>query len=242
MRVMTQARSHLHSDSVSGSGLIRSRESGNRSGSRSDSAPVVRPRRAGFARRFRPGMAALFFALPLLGGCPAAIVAGGAGGALVANDQRTAGALLEDEVIEIKARAELRRQLGDAVNVEIVSYNRRPLLVGQAPTQELLDRAEAVVRGVENVRRDEVINRVEVGGPSSLTTRAADSILTAKVKGALCALRDKGFSCLTVKAVTEKGAVYLLGLVTREQAANAVEAARKVRGVLRVVKVFEYRD
>ena len=40
----------------------------------------------------------------------------------------------------------------------------------------------------------------------------------------------------------EKGAVYLLGLVTREQAANAVEAARKVRGVLRVVKVFEYRD
>ena len=125
MRVMTQARSHLHSDSVSGSGLIRSRESGNRSGSRSDSAPVVRSLRAGFARRFRPGMAALFFALPLLGGCPAAIVAGGAGGALVANDQRTAGALLEDEVIEIKARAELRRQLGDAVNVEIVSYNRR---------------------------------------------------------------------------------------------------------------------
>ena len=87
-----------------------------------------------------------------------------------------------------------------------------------------------------------MVNQVDIGGPSSLTTRTADTVLTARVKGVLCALQEKDFSCLTVKVVTEKGTVYLMGLVTREQAALAVETVRKVPGVLRVARFFEYRN
>ena len=180
--------------------------------------------------------------LPLLGGCPALLAAGGAGSAIVANDSRTAGIFVEDEVIETKSFLSLRREFGDLVNISVVSFNRRPLMVGQAPTAEMRARAERMVREVENVRGDDIVNRVEVGGPSSLATRTADTLLTARVKSVLCTLRDQGFSCLTVKVVTEKGTVYLLGLVTREQAAVAVEAVRKVRGVLRVARFFEYRE
>ena len=41
---------------------------------------------------------------------------------------------------------------------------------------------------------------------------------------------------------TQAGAVYLMGLVSREEAARVVEIARGVPGVVRVVKVFEYID
>ena len=190
----------------------------------------------------RATAAALFCILPLLGGCGPALIVAGVGGGAAANDQRTTGSLVEDTVIENKAYLALLREFGDTVNISVISYNRRPLLVGQAPAQTMRDRAGEIVRAVENVRADEVVNQVQIGGPSSLTTRASDTLLTGRVKTALCALQEKGFSCLTVKVVTEKGTVYLLGLVTREQAAIAVETVRKVQGVLRVARFFEYRE
>ena len=186
--------------------------------------------------------AALFCVLPWSGGCAPALIAAGVGGGVAANDERTTGSLVEDTVIEHKAYLALLREFGDAANISVISYNRRPLLVGQAPAPAMRARAGEIVRGVENVRADEVVNQVQVGGPSSLTARAADTLLTARVKAVLCALQEQGFSCLTVKVVTEKGTVYLLGLVTREQAAIAVETVRKVPGVLRVARFFEYRE
>ena len=46
---------------------------------------------------------------------------------------------------------------------------------------------------------------------------------------------------MDVKVVSEKGVVYLLGLVTKEQAALAKQTARKIRGAVKVVLAFEYR-
>jgi len=42
--------------------------------------------------------------------------------------------------------------------------------------------------------------------------------------------------------VTEADVVYLLGLVKRKEADDAVEIARTTSGVKRVVKLFEYID
>ena len=44
-----------------------------------------------------------------------------------------------------------------------------------------------------------------------------------------------------IKVVTERANVYLMGTVTREEADIAAEIARSISGVVRVVKVFEYR-
>ncbi len=43
-----------------------------------------------------------------------------------------------------------------------------------------------------------------------------------------------------VKVVTEAGTVFLLGLVTRKEADDAVEIARTTAGVKKVVRIFEY--
>jgi osmotically-inducible protein OsmY len=45
-----------------------------------------------------------------------------------------------------------------------------------------------------------------------------------------------------VKVVTERGIVYLLGLVTHKQAEDAVQIARNTGGVQKVVTAFEYID
>ena len=114
------------------------------------------------------------------------------------------------------------------------------LIVGQAPTSELRDRAEAIVAKIDNIER--VFNEIEIGGAASAVSFLSDSAITARVKTALCQNQAEGFSCLRVKVVTERGVVYLLGVVTRANGDVAVDSARKVSGVLRVVRAFEYRN
>ncbi|MEC8224892.1 MAG: BON domain-containing protein, partial [Pseudomonadota bacterium] len=43
-----------------------------------------------------------------------------------------------------------------------------------------------------------------------------------------------------IKVVTENGEVFLMGLVSDSEANLAVDVARNVSGVERVIKVFEY--
>jgi osmotically-inducible protein OsmY len=55
-------------------------------------------------------------------------------------------------------------------------------------------------------------------------------------------IKETGLDANRVKVVSEYGNVYLLGVVTRAEGAAATDAVRKVGGVVRVVKVFEYTD
>ena len=174
----------------------------------------------------------------VLNGCSPAILLGGGTASVVASDERSAGSFVEDQEIELKASFRISDGLGRQVNVSVTSYNRRVLLTGQVPTEEMRQQVIEIIEGIDNVR--EVLDRLEVSGLSSLTARASDSTLTAKAKTSLCTLQQQDFSCLDVKVVTEQGVVYLLGLVNERQAEIAVETVRKISGVIRVVKVFEY--
>ncbi len=173
----------------------------------------------------------------LLSGCPALIVGGGVLGGTMYNDERTTGSFIEDELIENKIILQLADKIGTDAHVGVTSYNRFVLLTGQAPNKALHDRILTIVKNTENVRG--VYDKMEIAGPSSFTTRASDTVLTARIKTELCRLQIKGFSCLDVKIVTEKGVVYLMGLLTLEQAATAVKTTRSIKGVLKVVKVFQ---
>lgn len=179
--------------------------------------------------------------LPLLSGCPAVVVAGAASGAAAINDSRTIGALADDEAIENKILLRISEDFGTSVHIGVTSYNRRVLLVGQAPNEAAKEKILAIVKAMEldNVRR--YVDHIEIGNPSSLTARASDTILTARVKTSLCSVQREDFSCLNIKVVTEKGVVYLLGLIEKEEAAIAIDTVRRVPGVINVVKVFEYR-
>lgn len=170
-----------------------------------------------------------------LGGC-APLLLGGAmvGGAMVAIDRRTAGAQVEDQAIELKVGTRAS-EVSAAGHVNATSYNRLLLLTGEVPSDTDRRAVEQAASRVENVRS--VVNELIVAGNTSLGQRSGDSVISGKVKAAMIDAKD--LQAAAIKVVTERGIVYLMGLVTEREAARAAEVARGVSGVQRVIRVVE---
>lgn len=178
----------------------------------------------------------LVLSLTALSGC-APLVVGGAmmGGALVATDRRTAGTQLEDQGIELKAAMRLKEQLGDRVHLNVNAYNRVLLLSGEVKDEADKQRAQTLASQVDNVAR--VVNELQVGFISSLSSRSNDLVLAAKIKATLIDARDLMSNAFQV--VVERGEVYLMGRVTEREAHRATELVRGIPGVQKVVRVFD---
>ena len=172
----------------------------------------------------------------LLSACAPLIVGGAVlGGTLMATDRRTSGTQIEDEAIELKSMNRIRELLGDRGHVSATSYNRMVLLTGQVPSEADKTAVEQSVQQVQNVRS--TVNELQVAGATSLTSRSNDTVLTSKVQASLIDAKD--LSAKAIKVVTERGVVYLMGRVTEREAKRAVEIARGVGGVQKVVRVFD---
>ena len=172
----------------------------------------------------------------LLSGCVGPLMVGGfVGGTMVASDRRTAGAQLEDQGIEIRASARIREQIGSGVHINVTSYNRQVLLTGEVSKAQDKQMAEQILNRVENVRT--VVNELAVASNSSLSDRTNDALVSGKVKASMVDSRDIFASAF--KVVTERGTVYLMGRVTQREATRAVEIARGVSGVQKIIRVFE---
>ena len=83
-------------------------------------------------------------------------------------------------------------------------------------------------------------NELEVAGKTSLIARGNDAWIATKVRTLMFA--DKTVPSDQIRVVTENGAVFLMGLVHREEGNLAGNLARNVAGVTKVVEVFEYLD
>jgi osmotically-inducible protein OsmY len=173
-----------------------------------------------------------------LQGCFPVVATGAGAGALMIEDRRTSGTYIEDEGIELKAGNRLSEKFKDKAHINLTSYNRTVLMTGEVPTDAAKQEAEQIVRSTANVRN--VVNELAIAGNSSYSSRSNDSYLTSKVKVRF--VDANKFQVNHVKVVTENNVVYLLGMVTRKEADDAVEIARTTGGVQKVVKVFEYLD
>ncbi|EAW28711.1 hypothetical protein ATW7_18885 [Alteromonadales bacterium TW-7] len=174
----------------------------------------------------------------LLQGCAAAVVAGTASAVTAANDRRTIGSQIDDNNIEIKASIAISEveRLEKSARVNAISVNGIVLLVGQVANQEMKNEAQITVEAIAGIRK--IHNQLRIGSNIGITTQTHDSWLTSKVKAQLLAAKD--ISSNNIKVVTENAEVYLMGLVSQDEANRAVDIARNVSGVERVVKVFEY--
>jgi osmotically-inducible protein OsmY len=171
-----------------------------------------------------------------LQGCVGAVAVGAGTAVVSAQDRRTTGTQVDDESIELKAGNRISERYDGRVHINVTSFNRSVLLSGEVPDQSIKADIEKITLGVPNVRS--VTNEVQLAGLSSIPARTNDAYITSKVKTRFL---DAGlFNPVHVKVVTEAGTVYLLGIVTEKEAADAVEIARTTGGVLKVVKIFEY--
>jgi len=169
---------------------------------------------------------------------PTAFVAGAAVGGAVIYDQRSAKTMLDDQDIAYRAQARLDHdaELKQKAHLSVAAFDRAVLLVGQAPSSDLKSRAEDIVRTVPKVAR--IYNEITIENPSSNIATANDAWITTKVKTAL--LAEKGLNSAQLKIVTESGVVYMMGIVSHAQADLATACVRKVGGVQKIVKLFEY--
>jgi osmotically-inducible protein OsmY len=181
---------------------------------------------------------AMLLITPFLIGClPMFAIGTAAGtGTYISEDRRTSGMFIEDEGIELKSARRIHQQYGDSVHINITSFNRIVLLTGEVPTAAAKADIEKLIMGVDNVRR--IHNELAVAGNSSLASRSNDVLITSKVKARF--LAERKFQINHVKIVTENGIVYLLGMVTHQEAENAAKISSSTAGVRKVVKVFEY--
>lgn len=179
----------------------------------------------------------LLAALLALHGCAAALIgAGGTAAISTAFERRTTSAIFTDESMAITIRDRISERFGSLTHVNVAPYNRVVLLTGEAPDERTRAAVEADVRDIVNVRG--IVNEIQIAPPSSLADRANDSLITTRVKTRF--LDSNKFNAVHVKVVTEAGVVYLLGIVTEQEANDAVEIARTTGGVIKVVKMFTY--
>jgi osmotically-inducible protein OsmY len=179
----------------------------------------------------------LAIALVALAGCIPVMVVGAAGSAaMVMTDRRSAGAQLDDETIELKVTTQANSEFGNRIHLNVTSYNGFVLLSGEVPDQGALASVGNIARKTEKVRG--VHNELVVALLSDFSSRSNDTYITSKVKTRM--LEANKFPPNVVKVVTERGVVYLMGIVSKEEGDAAAEIAATTAGVVRVVKFFQY--
>ena len=176
-------------------------------------------------------------ALSALQGCvPALVVAGVGAGAMVVNARRSTGAQVDDESIELKINTAAGSSYGNEIHLNVTSYNATVLLTGEVPSKAVLDDIVKVAKGTDRVKK--VDSYLVIGPNAEMSTRTNDSYITSKVKARF--VESDKFSATHVKVVTERGVVYLMGIVSRAEGDAAAQVAATTSGVGKVVKIFEY--
>lgn len=175
-------------------------------------------------------------AITLLSGCAAALVGAAAVGVSSATDSRTIGTQVDDQSIELRVIAELNTdERFDEARIQVVSFNRAVLLIGQVSNHQVREAAAREARAVSGVAR--VHNELRIRDVISLKQISNDTWLTSKIKTKMAT--NEAVDATKVKVVTENSEVFLMGLVSAEMARAAIEVARNTNGVERVVDAFE---
>jgi osmotically-inducible protein OsmY len=154
---------------------------------------------------------------------------------------RTFGSKIDDSLIETKVAVNVAKaspDLDQNSHIVVTSFNGIVLLAGQTPRADLKSLAEQAAGSVQRVKK--VNNELQILPPSSLLARNNDAWLTTKIKSQM--LTDASIPGSRIKVVTENGIVYLLGLVTQQEANQATALVQGVSGVQKIVKLFEYID
>ncbi len=174
----------------------------------------------------------------ILQGCAVATVVAVTAGATMVADRRSFSKQIDDQTIEFTAHNELAKQkaLSNNTNLHVVSMNGTVLIVGQVPNSYLRDLAIKTIQEVPDIVS--IHNQIRIGSNTAVTTQSNDIWLTSKVKSAL--LANGEVNAKDIKVVTENSEVFLLGLVTKEEAEVVVEITRNINGVRQVIKAFEY--
>ena len=167
-----------------------------------------------------------------------AVVSAGIGAAMMAEDPRTAGVIVDDRIIVSKLSSRIKDKYPDKAKIHVTSYNNVVLLTGQVSEESIKDDLQMMVLETQSVRdfKDETVVREF----STFREFTKDGAIKTQVVSLLT--RSKDVRIVRVSTTVDNGTVYLMGLVTRDEGETAAQIAASVKNVAKVVKIFEYVD
>ena len=170
-----------------------------------------------------------------LSGCGVLAVGGVVAGASVMADRRTPAVQAIDKGIELEAGNALAKRYGDDAHINVTSFNQKVLLTGEVKDADIKGQAGAYVKAMKNARS--VFNELVIGPNSSYTSRANDSFLESKIKTQMI-FTDK-LPSNSMVIIAEGSSVYLMGILTQNEAAIAKKVASNADGVKDVYAYFD---
>lgn len=171
----------------------------------------------------------------VLSGCGVLAVGGVVAGASVMADRRTPAVQAIDKGIELEAGNALAKRYGDDAHINVTSFNQKVLLTGEVKDADIKGQAGSYVKAMKNARS--VFNELVVGPSSTYTARANDSFLESKIKTQMI-FTDK-LPSNSMAIVAEGSSVYLMGILTQNEAAIAKKVASNADGVKEVYAYFD---
>jgi len=129
----------------------------------------------------------------------------------------------------------LAKRYGDDAHINITSFNQKVLLTGEVKDADIKGQAGAYVKAMKNARS--VFNELVIGPNSTFTARASDSYLESKIKTQMI-FTDK-LPSNSMAIVAEGSSVYLMGMLTQNEAAIAKKLTSNISGVKDVYAYFD---
>ncbi|MBU3601280.1 BON domain-containing protein [Polynucleobacter sp. AM-25C3] len=170
-----------------------------------------------------------------LSGCGVLAVGGVAAGASVMADRRPPAVQAIDKGIDLEVENALDKKFGDSAHINVSSFNQKVLLTGEVKDVGIKEQAGTYAKANKNVRS--VFNELIVGPNSTYTARANDSYLESKIKTQMI-FTDK-LPSNSMAIVAEGNSIYLMGILTQNEAEMAKKIASNTNGVKDVYAYFD---
>lgn len=171
--------------------------------------------------------------------CAAAVVGGAVATGVAVHDRRTVGTVIDDSLLEVRVRNALfgDERFDGSMRIRVNAFEGWVLLAGEVGSQQLVDEATRLVSEVDGVQR--LFNELAPIPRITIPQSNNDRWISSRVNASFARIRDlPGFDPTRVQVTTTRGVVYLQGRVSQAEADAVVERARTVRGVERVVMLF----
>lgn len=162
---------------------------------------------------------------------------GCANAALAVTDPRSLSTVTSDQYITRDLSVKYMGSEFESDHVSATVYNHEVLLTGQASS--LAQRIKIVRTAKEFDSVQKVYDYVEISS-KYVSTSSEDTYITGKVKSSLFGSGD--INSNDVKIVTDKGVVYILGLIAKSQLENMINVTKSIDGVKKVVPLVHYKD
>ena len=167
--------------------------------------------------------------------CGVLAVGGVVAGSTIMADRRTPAVQAIDKGMELEAENALAKRFGDNAHINVTSFNQKVLLTGEVKDADIKNEAGSYVKAMKNARS--VFNELMIGPNSSFTSRANDSYLESKIKTQMIFTDQLPSNSMAI--VAEGSSVYLMGILTQNEADLAKKVATNTNGVKDVYVYFD---